>query len=68
VPTSRLRAIAPVPRCAVTTHNPESGAADVRVLHALARLRGMKHITFGIWCDVVRPGRIRVGDLVLSPC
>jgi uncharacterized protein len=63
-----LRAIAPVPRCAVTTHNPESGATDVRILHALARLRGKKDITFGIWCDIVRPGRIRVGDPVLPSC
>ena len=63
-----LRALAPVPRCAVTTHNPESGTTDVRILHALARLRGKNDITFGIWCDVVRPGRIRVGDLVLPPC
>jgi hypothetical protein len=62
-----LRAIAPVPRCSVTTHNPESGATDVRILHALARLRGKRDITFGIWCDVERPGRIRVGDLVLPP-
>ena len=46
-----LRAIAPVPRCSVTTHNPESGATDVRILHALARLRGKRDITFGIWCD-----------------
>ena len=63
-----LRALAPVPRCAVTTHNPESGTTDVRILHALARLRGKNDITFGIWCDVVRPGCIRVGDLVLPPC
>jgi uncharacterized protein len=62
-----LRALPAVPRCAVTTHNPESGTTDVRVLHALARLRGKNDITFGIWCDVVTPGRIRVGDLVLPP-
>ncbi len=64
---SALCTIAPVPRCAITTHNPESGATDVRILHALARLRGKKDITFGIWCDVVRPGRIRVGDVVVPP-
>lgn len=64
---SALRVVTPVPRCAVTTHNPESGATDVRILHALARLRGKKDITFGIWCDIIRPGRIRVGDPVLPP-
>jgi uncharacterized protein len=59
-----LRVVAPVPRCVVTTHNPESGATDARVLHALARLRGKNDVTFGVWCEVLRPGGIRVGDAV----
>jgi uncharacterized protein len=59
-----LRVIAPVPRCVVTTRNPESGATDARILHALARLRGNDDITFGVWCDILRPGRIHVGDEV----
>jgi uncharacterized protein len=62
-----LRVIAPVPRCVVTTRNPDSGATDVRILHALARLRGNDDLTFGVWCEILRPGRIRVGDLVLPP-
>jgi uncharacterized protein len=62
-----LRVIAPVPRCVVTTRNPESGATDARILHALARLRGKNDITFGVWCDVIRPGRIHIGDLVVGP-
>jgi uncharacterized protein len=60
-----LRVIAPVPRCVVTTRNPESGATDARILHALARLRGKNDITFGVWCDILRPGRIHVGDAVM---
>ena len=59
-----LSVIAPVPRCVVTTRNPDSGTTDARVLHALARLRGKDDITFGVWCDVIRPGRIRTGDPV----
>ena len=59
-----LRVIVPVPRCVVTTRNPESGATDARVLHALARLRGNNDITFGVWCEILRPGRIHVGDAV----
>jgi len=59
-----LSVIAPVPRCVVTTRNPDSGTTDARVLHALARLRGKDDITFGVWCDVIRPGRIRAGDPV----
>jgi uncharacterized protein YcbX len=62
-----VRVIAPVPRCVVTTRNPDSGATDARVLHALARLRGKNDITFGVWCDIIHPGRIHVGDLVIRP-
>jgi uncharacterized protein YcbX len=62
-----LRVLEPVPRCVVTTRNPESGATDARVLHALARLRGKKDITFGVWCEIIQPGAIRVGDLVTPP-
>lgn len=60
-----LGVICPVPRCVVTTRNPESGATDARVLHALARLRGKTDITFGVWCEVIRPGTVRVGDAVV---
>jgi uncharacterized protein len=60
-----LRVVAPVPRCVITTRNPESGATDARVLHALARLRGKDDITFGVWCEIIRPGHIHVGDLVI---
>lgn len=62
-----LRVIAPVPRCVVTTRNPETGTTDARILHALARLRGNNDLTFGIWCEILRPGRVQVGDLVMPP-
>jgi hypothetical protein len=62
-----LRVLAPVPRCVVTTRNPESGATDARILHALARLRGKNDITFGVWCETILPGRIQVGDPVTPP-
>jgi len=62
-----LGVLAPVPRCVVTTRNPESGATDARILHALARLRGKNNITFGVWCEIIRPGYIQVGDLVIPP-
>jgi uncharacterized protein len=60
-----LRVLAPVPRCVVTTRNPDSGDADARILHALARLRGENDVTFGVWCDILRPGGIRIGDAVM---
>jgi uncharacterized protein YcbX len=56
-----VRVIAPVPRYVVTTRSPDSGATDARVLHALARLRGQDDIAFGVWCDIIRPGRILPG-------
>jgi uncharacterized protein len=62
-----LGVLEPVPRCVVTTRNPESGATDARILHALARLRGKNDITFGVWCEVIKPGHIHVGDLVIPP-
>jgi uncharacterized protein YcbX len=62
-----LRVLEPVPRCVITTRNPDSGATDARILHALARLRGKKDLTFGVWCDVRQPGRVHVGDPVTPP-
>ena len=63
-----LRVAAPVVRCAVTTRDPESGRTDAPVLRALARLRGRKDVTFGVWCDVVEPGEVRIGDpIVVAP-
>ncbi|MDP9144208.1 MAG: MOSC domain-containing protein [Actinomycetota bacterium] len=58
----RLRIVDPVPRCVVTTRDPEKGRRDVPVLHTLAELRGKKNVTFGVWCEVERPGRVRRGD------
>jgi uncharacterized protein len=60
----RLRVVDPVPRCVVTTRDPERGTTDAPVLKALAQLRGKRDVTFGVWCEVVRPGRVHVGDAV----
>lgn len=59
-----LRVTDPVPRCVVTTRDPEQGRVDAPVLSALAQLRGQDDVTFGVWCEVTRPGRVRVGDPV----
>src|SRR6185312_2578185 len=61
---ARLRVAAPTVRCAVTTRDPDHGRRDAPVLRALAGLRGRDDVTFGVWCDVVAPGRVRVGDPV----
>jgi uncharacterized protein len=62
-----LRGVEPVPRCAVTTRDPDDGRRDAPVLKALAALRGPRDVTFGLWCEVLRPGRVRVGDAVRAP-
>jgi len=59
-----LRVAAPTARCAVTTRDPDAGHRDLPVLRALAELRGKRDVTFGVWCDVVAPGPVRVGDAV----
>lgn len=59
-----LRITEPVPRCVVTTRDPERGRRDVPTLNALAALRGKDDVTFGVWCEVVAPGRVRVGDAI----
>jgi uncharacterized protein YcbX len=59
-----LRVTAPVPRCVVTTRDPEDGRRDLPTLKALAQLRGKDDVTFGVWCEVVAPGRVRRGDAV----
>jgi uncharacterized protein len=59
-----VRVTEPVPRCVVTTRDPDSGRRDAPTLKLLADLRGKRDVTFGVWCEVVAPGRIRVGDAV----
>jgi uncharacterized protein YcbX len=57
-----------VGRCAVTTHDPETGVPTVDTLKALARYRreGRREpLPFGVYGSVVVPGRVRVGDEVL---
>ena len=62
-----LRISAPVPRCAMTTHDPETGLRDYDTLRAIKQYRGQvdgKDLMFGVWGEVERPGVIRLGDEV----
>ncbi|HKG57454.1 MAG TPA: MOSC domain-containing protein [Candidatus Limnocylindrales bacterium] len=62
-----LRISAPVARCAITTQDPSRGVRDHDTLRAIKSYRGLregKNIDFGVWGEVERPGRIRVGDEV----
>jgi uncharacterized protein YcbX len=58
-----------VARCAITTQNPDTGVPDFDTLREIKNYRGSrvedgKHIDFGVFGHVVRPGRVRVGDPV----
>lgn len=57
----------PDARCAMTTHDPDTGVRDLDTLRTLVAYRGLrdgKHADFGVLGDVARPGRIRIGDEV----
>jgi hypothetical protein len=55
----------PVPRCAITTHDPDTGARDLDTLRAIREYRGLrdgKDLDFGVYGEIERPGTIRLGD------
>lgn len=55
----------PVPRCATTTRDPDTGKRDLDTLREIAAYRGKrdgKTIDFGVYASVVSPGLVRVGD------
>lgn len=64
-----VRVGGPVPRCAVTTHDPDSGLVTLDTLRGIRNYRGLnpsdgKSIDFGVYFDVERPGRVAVGDTI----
>jgi uncharacterized protein YcbX len=64
-----LRVGGPVPRCAATTRDPDSGTRDLPVVRMIRDYRGVTAdgVGFGVYADVLRPGTVRVGDrLVLG--
>lgn len=64
-----LRVGGPVPRCAVTTQDPDSGVRDFDTLRAIRDVRGPraddgKSLDCGVYAEVVESGCVRVGDRV----
>jgi len=63
-----IRVLSQIPRCVVTTLDPDSGDKDFNTLTQLARTRkrigGRGGLPFGMYAEVVETGRISVGDLV----
>ncbi len=65
--TARLSITHPDARCAITTHDPDSGDPDLDTLRTIIAYRGLrddKKIDFGVLGEVVAPGRVSVGDEV----
>jgi uncharacterized protein len=60
-----------VGRCAITTQNPDTGEPDFDTLRTISAYRGFteneagqRHIPFGVYGEVVEPGRVALGDAV----
>jgi len=55
----------PIERCVTPTYDLQTGESDPNVLRAIAQYRAN---CLGIYCDVLRPGRVGLGDKIrLSP-
>ena len=60
-----LRLVARDPRCAITTHDPDTGEADLDTLRLILSYRPSSRAPyFGVYGIVERPGRVSVGDIV----
>lgn len=62
-----VRADIEAARCATTTRDPSTGLRDIDMLRVIRDVRGVTQrntVDLGIYCDVVRPGRVAVGDEV----
>jgi uncharacterized protein YcbX len=63
-----VRVLDTVGRCVVTTRDPDTGERDLDTLRLLHGYRGRNagtgEVDFGVWGEVVEPGRVRVGDPV----
>ncbi len=61
-----VRIAGPVPRCAVTTQDPDTGVRDHDTLGAIQAVRGPQEggIYLGMYAEIVQPGTVAVGDAV----
>ncbi len=60
-----IRVGGPIPRCAVTTYDPDTGERDFGTLRAIREVRGVTaegKLNFGVYASAVEPGTVRIGD------
>jgi hypothetical protein len=63
-----VRVTRPDPRCVITTQDPDTGERDFPTLHVIRQYRGLREgrkLDFGVYADVITPGRVAVGDVVV---
>lgn len=53
------------PRCAITTHNPVTGSPDLDILRLILEYRPDHRPYFGVYGEVVHPGIVSLGDVVI---
>jgi uncharacterized protein YcbX len=58
-----LRVRCATERCVTPTYHPNGAASDPRILRFLAQHR---NAWMGVYCDVLEPGAVHVGDSVTS--
>jgi len=62
-----VRVVARDPRCAITTHDPQSGNRDVDTLRLILSYRPSSRAAFfGVYGVVERPGTVSLGDEVVA--
>jgi len=59
----KLQVRYPIERCVVPNYDPNGGEADARILRFIAQQRAT---WMGVFCDVLVPGIVRVGDTLAS--
>jgi hypothetical protein len=60
-----IEPVGDVGRCVVTKCDPDTGVSDLDTLGALGRYRRegrTEPLPMGVYCDVLVPGRVRMGD------
>ena len=63
----RLRIVARDPRCAITTHDPETGETDMDTIRLILNYRPDQMAAyFGVYGIVERPGTVSIGDVVVE--
>ncbi|TAN33449.1 MOSC domain-containing protein [bacterium] len=58
---AELEAVSRCERCVVITRDPDTATASPELLRVLAQTRETR---MGVYCRVVRPGRVAVGDVI----